>query len=204
MKLLRILQTGEFERLGSGETRKADVRTISATNSDLPEAIERGEFREDLYYRLNVIELRIPPLRERVEDIPPLVEHFIAQNPDASARQPSTRAWNALLEHDWPGNVRELENRIQRAVLLARSSEIEPEDLDLGNGARAVSEPGRSPSPTKSGADPETQEISAALEDANGVVAHAAKRLGLSRQALYRRMQRLGIDVERRPRRARN
>ncbi|HVR38593.1 MAG TPA: sigma-54 dependent transcriptional regulator, partial [Thermoanaerobaculia bacterium] len=121
MKLLRVLQSGEFERLGSSETRTADVRALCATNTDLRQAIARGTFRQDLYFRLNVIEISVPPLRERREDVLPLAESFLA-----SSKSLGDAARNALLAHDWPGNVRELHNRIQRATALSTADTITP------------------------------------------------------------------------------
>lgn len=179
-KLLRVLQTGEYERLGSSVTRRAKVRLISATNADLPSAIAAGRFREDLYYRLNVIELRVPPLNERKEDILPLARHFLA-----SDQRLSTAAQRALLMHSWPGNVRELLNTIRRASLLSTAAEITPADLALAP-ALATSElmPER---------EPDRAEIESALARARGVIARAARELGLSRQALYRRMEKLGL-----------
>ena len=121
-----MLQTGEFERLGSSTTRRVKVRVISATNADLPAAIADGAFREDLYYRLNVIELKVPPLAERKEDILPLARHFLADG-----QKLGVPAQRALLAHTWPGNVRELMNTIQRASLLSTAVEITPGDLGL-------------------------------------------------------------------------
>jgi DNA-binding NtrC family response regulator len=207
MKLLRVLQTGEFERLGSSHTRKVDVRIVSATNADLPRAIASGAFREDLYFRLNVIELRIPPLAERSEDILPLSAHLLAA---FAQRQPPCRlsdeAERALLAYDWPGNVRELQNRLQRASLVCRDGLIRPADLDLASEAQAPRP--RALEPTVSAArntkhavpsdDPERAQLEDALQRAGGVVAKAAAELGLSRQALYRRMERLGLSIERR------
>ena len=178
-KLLRVLQTGEYERLGSSTTRRATVRLISATNADLPTAIAQGRFREDLYYRLNVIELRVPPLAERREDILPLARHFL----EADQRL-STAAQRALLAHTWPGNVRELMNTIRRASLLSTSVEITPVDLALTPQAGAEMPPER---------EPDRAEIESALARARGVIARAARELGLSRQALYRRMEKLGL-----------
>ena len=177
-KLLRVLQTGEFERLGSSVTRRATVRLISATNTDLPTAISEGRFREDLYYRLNVIELKVPPLAERREDILPLAKHFLAQGQHLSAS-----AQRALAAHHWPGNVRELMNTIRRASLMASGEEIGPVDLGLPDA------PGVSPVER----EPDRNEIEGALTRAHGVIARAAKELGLSRQALYRRMEKLGL-----------
>jgi len=178
-KLLRVLQTGEFERLGSSVTRKVKVRLISATNSDLPAAIAAGRFREDLYYRLNVIELKVPPLAERTDDVLPLARHFIEGRPLSAASE------RTLLTHNWPGNVRELLNTIRRASLLATGPEITPADLGLTAAAQlAEHEPER---------EPDRAEIEMALSRARGVIARAARELGLSRQALYRRMEKLGL-----------
>ncbi|HJY41928.1 MAG TPA: sigma-54 dependent transcriptional regulator [Steroidobacteraceae bacterium] len=179
-KLLRVLQTGEFERLGSSTTRRVKVRVISATNSDLPSAITTGRFREDLYYRLNVIELKVPPLAERKEDILPLAKHFLEDE-----QRLSVPAQRALLAHSWPGNVRELMNTIRRASLLSTSAEISPADLGL------VMAPGTLEMVPER--EPDRAEIEGALTRARGVIARAARELGLSRQALYRRMEKLGL-----------
>jgi DNA-binding NtrC family response regulator len=133
-KLLRILQEREFERIGSNIPIKVDIRVIAATNRELAEEVEAGNFREDLYYRLNVIHIEMPPLRDRMEDIPQLVEHFLAKyrwKPDAIPTSISEEAVARLMEHDWPGNVRELENAIERAVVLSRGLTIMPEHLPL-------------------------------------------------------------------------
>lgn len=211
MKLLRVLQTGEFERLGSNQTQKVDVRILSATNADLKSAIKAGTFREDLYFRLAVIEIHVPPLVKRPDDILPIAEHMLSSYPlpDGSPRELSPRAAEALLEHDWPGNVRELGNRIQRATLVGKSQRIEPEDLGLVDADPSTTElvrpaanssaPPSSSFPGAGGADdPEAQEIQDAIDRASGVISRAAAELGLSRQALYRRMARLGITMERR------
>ncbi len=179
MKLLRVLETGRFERLGSNRERQVKVRVLSATNADLPAMIRAGAFREDLYYRLNVIELRLPPLAERPGDILPLAEHFLGPDKrlDASAQR-------ALQQHGWPGNVRELKNVIARATLLAQGEVIQAADLGL---------PAASSPRGGDAAEPDREAIEASLARAGGVVARAATELGLSRQALYRRMERLGI-----------
>jgi DNA-binding NtrC family response regulator len=196
MKLLRVLQTGEFERLGSNTTRKVDVRIVSATNADLRAEIAAGRFREDLYFRLNVIELAVPTLAERADDIAPLAEHFLALHGNSAGRGELTReALDALEQHDWPGNVRELENRIQRALLVCQKGKITASDLGLAAGRSAVSKP----PPADPADDAERQELEQALLRARGVVSRAAAELGLSRQALYRRMERLGVELERRP-----
>jgi DNA-binding NtrC family response regulator len=178
-KLLRVLQTGEFERLGSSQTRKVNVRIVSATNASLGEAIRQGRFREDLYYRLNVIELSVPPLADRRDDILPLARHFLEPGYELQAD-----ALRALQRHDWPGNVRELRNCIRRACLLAATPRIGAQDLMLPDSAAAEPAPQR---------EPERAEIEAALARHGGVIAKAARDLGLTRQSLYRRMEKLGI-----------
>ncbi|WP_437905908.1 sigma-54 dependent transcriptional regulator [Sorangium sp. So ce327] len=201
-KLLRVLQTGEYQRLGSSVTRKADVRVLSATNRDLPRAIAEGSFREDLYFRLNVIELTIPALRDRPEDIAPIASHLLdrlaARAADGERVTLGPRARHALAEHDWPGNVRELENRLTRAALVRKGETIEPHDLGLDAVARVPPAPAaHAASSAPSATSSERLEIERALVEARGVVAKAAASLGLSRQGLYRRMDRLGIQIER-------
>ena len=180
-KLLRVLQTGEFERLGSSVTRKVRVRVLSATNADLRAAIRSGAFREDLFYRLNVIELRVPPLGTRPEDVVPLARHFLEPGfiLDDGAEK-------ALRAYPWPGNTRELKNAIRRACLLATDNTIRAATLGL---------PAVEPTADARNQEhePDRSEIEHALEGANGVIAQAARALGLSRQALYRRMEKLGI-----------
>ncbi|MGC4094799.1 MAG: sigma-54 dependent transcriptional regulator [Polyangiaceae bacterium] len=208
MRLLRVLQTGEFERLGSSTTRKVDVRVVSATNADLKRAIREGRFREDLFFRLNVIELMLPPLVDRVDDVLPLARHFLTQLSPDTAVTLDDSAERALVEYDWPGNVRELQNRMQRAVLVCKNGVISAADLALPAAepeARAALTPRSTPgsanaAPRVEGDDNEREQIEAALARAQGVVSRAAAELGLSRQALYRRMDRLGMVVERRVR----
>jgi DNA-binding NtrC family response regulator len=183
VKLLRVLETGRFERLGGNRERAVKVRVISATNADLSTLIAAGQFREDLYYRLNAIEVRLPPLARRSDDILPLARHFLP-----SGKQLDHDAERALLVHAWPGNVRELRNTIQRASLLARGEKISVADLGLPTPATRASVA------SVSAEEPDRATIEAALARASGVVAQAASDLGLSRQALYRRMERLGID----------
>jgi len=189
MKLLRVLQNGEFERLGSSETRRADVRVLCATNSDLNDAVRRGAFRQDLLFRLDVVDIHVPPLAERAEDIVPLAEHFLAGFVRGSnvSRRLGDDARAALAVHDWPGNVRELENRIRRGVVTALNEVVTAADLGLtaGHGARTLFG--------------ERERIETLLRDASGSVASVARQLGVSRQALYRKMERLGIVLERRP-----
>ena len=181
-KLLRVLQTGEFARLGSNVTRRTRVRMIAATNTDLRAAIRDGRFREDLYYRLNVIELELAPLARRREDILPLARHFLG-----GGHELAPEAERALLRHAWPGNVRELQNVIRRACLLSGTPLIGPEALALpaAEAAESAAEPSL-----------DRATVEQALDRAAGVVAHAARDLGLSRQALYRRMEKLGIKSD--------
>ncbi|WP_036176540.1 sigma-54 dependent transcriptional regulator [Massilia sp. 9096] len=178
MKLLRVLETGRFERLGSNRERQVKVRVISATNADLQAMIRAGTFREDLYYRLNLIELKLPALAARPGDILPLARGFLAPG---KSLQPSAEA--ALQAHAWPGNVRELKNVMARANLLAQGEVIKPADLGLPV----------APTGGAQEAEPDRDAIVQALARAGGVIAQAAGELGLSRQALYRRMERLGI-----------
>ena len=182
VKLLRVLETGRFERLGGNRERTVKVRVVSATNADLPALIAAGQFREDLFYRLNAIEVRVPPLAQRSADILPLARHFLP-----AGKQLDADAERALLAHAWPGNVRELRNAIQRASLLARGEKIAAADLGLPAARTAT---------TNAGDEPDRAAIEAALARAGGVLAQAAAELGLSRQALYRRLERLGIVRE--------
>jgi DNA-binding NtrC family response regulator len=179
MKLLRVLETGRFERLGSNRERQVRVRVISATNADLPALIRSGQFREDLYYRLNAIELRLPALAERPGDIVPLALGFLP-----AGKILSEAAQDALRRHRWPGNVRELRNTVQRAALLAAGERVEAADLGLPSGAAA---------PVEADPEPDRATIEQALARAGGVLAQAAAELGMSRQALYRRLDKLGI-----------
>ncbi|MEO0579385.1 MAG: sigma-54 dependent transcriptional regulator [Pseudomonadota bacterium] len=185
-KLLRVLQTGEFQRLGSSSTRSVNVRVISATNADLAEDVAGGRFREDIYYRLNVIELEMAPLNQRRDDILPLAYHFLG---DDRALEADAEA--ALLGHDWSGNVRELENTIRRASLLASDTAISRSDLALPAQSQATSE---STVGSSHSAPADREAIENALQRAGGIVAKAARELGLSRQALYRRMDKFGIE----------
>jgi DNA-binding NtrC family response regulator len=179
VKLLRVLETGQFEMLGSSKTRTAQVRIVSATNADLPALIREGRFREDLYYRLNVIDIAVPPLADRPADILPLARHFLGQG-----LQLSEDAVAALQAHDWPGNVRELRNSIERAKLLARDSIVAVADLNLPAVQRAA--------PRE--ADHFSREVlEASLREAGGNISRAAQSLGLSRQALYRRLERFNL-----------
>jgi DNA-binding NtrC family response regulator len=187
-KLLRVLETREIQRVGSSKVRHVDVRVVSATNADLGELMAAGDFREDLLYRLNTVEIRIPPLRERRSDIPLLAEHFLGLEVNRYERPIegfSIPAMEALFGHPWPGNVRELRHTVERAVLMARGSLIEPSDLGLRRreeGAASLEE--------LTLHDAERLMIEKALERHQGNVTRAAESLGLSRSALYRRLQR--------------
>jgi DNA-binding NtrC family response regulator len=186
VKLLRVLETGQFEMLGSSRTRSSRVRILSATNADLPTLIRAGSFREDLYYRLNVIEIALPPLTERRADILPLARHFLGKD-----LQLSEDASAALWAHDWHGNVRELRNSIERAKLMARAGTVSAADLNLPAGQRV----GVDGDAARSGAETviSREAVEASLRDAGGNVSRAAQALGLSRQALYRRMERFNM-----------
>jgi len=181
VKLLRVLETGGFQRLGGNRERQVKVRIVSATNADLRALIGSGQFREDLFYRLNAIELALPPLAERPDDILPLARHFLPPG-----KQLGDDAVRALLAQRWRGNVRELRNTIQRAALLGRGAVIGAGDLGLA----ASSEPAS----TGAAEEPDRGAIEAALQRSGGVVSQAAAELGLSRQALYRRMDRFGME----------
>jgi len=190
-KLLRVLETGDFERVGSSRTRRANVRILSATNSDLGEEVGAGRFRQDLLFRLNTIEIHLPPLRERREDIPALATHFLKVHV-ARYRKPisgfDAPTLQALLAHSWPGNIRELDHAIERAVLMADRSTIRSTELGL----RADRDSG-SRIEDMSLEDVEGFLIKKAMARCEGNVSHAAKALGLSRSALYRRLQRFGL-----------
>ncbi|MFZ4527403.1 MAG: sigma-54-dependent transcriptional regulator [Undibacterium curvum] len=178
MKLLRVLETGRFQRLGANRERQVSVRIISATNADLPAMIKAGQFREDLYYRLNVIQLHLPALAARPDDILPLARAFLGKE-----KHLSEAACAALLAHNWPGNVRELKNLMQRVQLLSSAAQITVADLGLSVAvAKSLTEN-----------EPDKAAIEQALAQAEGVIAQAAAALGLSRQSLYRRMDRFGI-----------
>jgi DNA-binding NtrC family response regulator len=200
VKLLRVLQEREFERLGGTRTIKVDVRLIAATNRDLREALEQGTFREDLYYRLNVVPIDIAPLRERKEDIPDLVNLFIARFAADSGKPVkgiSPEAMRILVNHRWPGNVRELQNVIERACALANGTVLEPTDIHLDvrpakatNGASGFLPEGMTLEHW------EDEMIQEALRRANGNKSRAARLLGLSRNALRYRLSKIGISDE--------
>jgi len=190
-KLLRVLETGEFERVGSSRTRRVDVRIISATNANLHEEMSADRFREDLLFRLNTIEIRLPPLRDRKEDIPLLAQHFLSQHALRYRKRVTdfdVAAMQKLDNHTWPGNVRELDHAVERAVLMAQGSIVRASDLSLRSEREAA--------PRLEDLSLEEVErvlIQKALARFNGNVSQAAQALGLSRSALYRRLEKFGL-----------
>jgi DNA-binding NtrC family response regulator len=193
VKLLRVLQEREFERLGSNRTQHTDVRVIAATNVDLRAALEQGTFREDLYYRLNVVPMNIPPLRERKDDIPYLVEYFAKK----FGGQVSEGALERLMSYHWPGNVRELENVVERSVLLAQGPRVESGDVKIDTAPRRSSAAGASDHFLPEGMTLDEYEqlvIREALKRADGNKSQAARLLGLTRNALRYRLAQMGIE----------
>lgn len=188
-KLLRAIETGEFERLGSSQTRRVSVRILSATNANLPAEVQAGRFREDLLFRINTIEIHLPPLRERREDIPLLAAHFLRQHAQRyrkplSAFEPA--AMQALLDYPWPGNVRELDHALERAVLLATGERIRAGDLALREARDAAASPRLEEMSLE---EVERHLLQKTLARCEGNVSQAARALGLSRSAFYRRLQ---------------
>jgi DNA-binding NtrC family response regulator len=202
VKLLRVLQERQFERLGSNLTRNVDLRVIAATNVDLRAALEQGRFREDLYYRLNVVPISIPPLRDRREDIPFLAMHFVrklSKELGSVAKDISPAAMDRLIAHPWPGNVRELENTIERSLVLASGEVLQPADIRL-EAPRNM--PALSSQETPLLPEGETLEhweqmmIREALRRSNGNKSQAARMLGLTRNALRYRLSQMGLESE--------
>ena len=207
VKLLRVLQEREFERVGGAETVKVDVRIVSATHRDLEQQIANGTFREDLYYRLNVFPIRLPPLRDRPSDIPHLAEHFLqkyAPGAGKAVRGIDASATAALCAYPWPGNVRELENVVERALILARGPEITGADLEF---TRRAPPAGAAATPARGGAadsggrplgerlhEQERAAIVASIDAAQGNIAHAARALGINRSTLYYRLRKHGLE----------
>jgi len=202
VKLLRVLQEREFERVGDTRTVRVDIRVIAATNQDLDELVKQGRFREDLYYRLNVIPIHIPPLRERRSDIPLLILHFLKVfNTLRGGRVEgfSPEAMNLLMEYDWPGNVRELENLVERLVVLKGEGMVQPEDLPekIREGELIPSQRGGEKGTvnlSRAVSEFEKQLIIDALRKANGVKSEAAKLLGIKRTTLLEKMKRQKIE----------
>jgi DNA-binding NtrC family response regulator len=190
-KLLRVVESGEMERVGSSRSRTVDVRLVSATNADLKAAAEAGQFREDLLFRLNTVEIHLPALRERREDIPALALHFLTQYASRYRRPVKgldPAALQALMQYAWPGNVRELEHTLERAVLMCRAELIQPADLGLS------AQRGQAQNLEELSLEAvESILIRKALQRFQGNVSQAAEALGLSRGALYRRMEKHGL-----------
>jgi DNA-binding NtrC family response regulator len=190
-RLLRVLETGELERVGSSRTRRVNVRVLSATNADLNAEVAAGRFRQDLFFRLNTIEIQVPALRQRRQDIPPLAAHFLRRHARHYGKKLTgfdPAAIEALLEHPWPGNVRELDHAVERAVLMAGGQTVAPADLALRTGRE-----GAPPLEEMSLEEVEQYLIKRTFSKFGGNVSQAAQALGLSRSALYRRLQRHGI-----------
>jgi len=190
-KLLRVLETGELERVGSSQTRRVDVRLLCATNAQLHEEAKAGNFREDLLFRINTVEIHLPPLRDRREDIPPLAQHFLSMLRARYRKQVhgfSPAAMQLMMQYPWPGNVREFEHSIERALLLCGGEEIEPANLSIGSQRAAAS--------TMENMSIEEMEVTfirRVLRRCDGNISQAAESLGLSRAALYRRMEKYGL-----------
>ncbi|HYO80076.1 MAG TPA: sigma-54 dependent transcriptional regulator, partial [Bryobacteraceae bacterium] len=198
VKLLRVLQERELERLGSNRTLRIDVRVIAATNVDLRVALENGTFREDLYYRLNVLPISIPPLRERREDIPFLAQHFARKFSDEAGRECSIAAdaMDKLMAQEWPGNVRELENVIERSIVLCGSDVLRAEDIRIDT-ARSRPRSASTFLPDGMSLDAFEQSIMReALKRANGNKSQAARLLGITRNALRYRLSQMGLETE--------
>ncbi len=196
-KILRVLESGEFYPVGSDESQRTEARIVAATHRDLEEMVKDGSFREDLYYRLRVVEISIPALRDRISDIPLLVHHFVGRGCAELDREEATlprETLNALLEHDWPGNVRELENSIRRAVVVATGGVIRPEHLGLtgrGEGTAAAQE---EDGELRSLREMERRHVERALASTEGNRTRAAELLGISKSRLYRMMDKYGLD----------
>jgi DNA-binding NtrC family response regulator len=203
-KLLRVLEDGTFRRVGGTQELHADVRVVAATNSDLAEGMRSGRFRDDLYYRLNVIAIELPPLRERREDIPLLVEHFLATRQVGPLRsRVAPEAMQALLSYSWPGHVRELANVVERAQILAEGHVIQPDDLPEAVAAEAPAAGGNGGDPRHL-SEVERQHVRAVLQQEKGNKVHAARALGISRRSLYRLIEKYHLEGAGRAVRERN
>ncbi|MBV9507390.1 MAG: sigma-54-dependent Fis family transcriptional regulator, partial [Acidobacteriia bacterium] len=199
-KVLRALEEQRFEPVGGSRPVQVDVRVVAATNKNLDDEIARGNFREDLFYRLNVIPFFVPPLRDRREDVPVLADHFLSEFTTAYGRKPkelTPEAYRILVEYHWPGNVRELKNLIERIVILNPQVRVDARHIPLNRLRRQNDRP-----PDRSGSLQEVREaaereyILKKLEEANGNVTRTAELLGLERSNLYRKMKTLGIHTE--------
>ena len=207
VKLLRVLQESEFERVGGIKTTRVDVRLVAATNRNLTDDIEKGRFREDLYYRLNVVPIHVPPLRERREDIPDLTSHILEKfrsRLGKPVKEMSPGAINALVQYDWPGNIRELENMLERSVLFCEGETLELKDLPepirnaVGENVEIAASSARKDATLKQIVKAETDRVERnciikALEETGGNVTHAAKKLGISRKSLQNKMKEHGL-----------
>ena len=205
VQLLRVLQSGEIQRVGRDKPLKVDVRIIAATNRDLREEVRAGTFREDLFYRLNVFHIPVPALRERKDDIPLLVDHFLAKYAKRYGRPVksiSPAALSQMMAHDWPGNVRELEHTLERAIILCRTEELREVQVETGGMTLPISTPPllSAPSVEMGIAEAlnklEREMIVRALQDARGVQAKAARKLGISRSNLHYRIKKLNLDMD--------
>jgi transcriptional regulator with PAS, ATPase and Fis domain len=198
-KMLRVLQEREFERVGGNELVKVSTRVISATNADLEEAVKKGEFREDLYYRISVFPIKLPPLRERKEDIPLLSAHFLTKYSASEGKEVeeiSPEALELLMAYHWPGNVRELENAIERAVVLANPPEVQAKDLPTA--IRSLGEKKIYESDNKLSGWIEKLEEDAlrqALLECEGNISQTAKKLGIGRATIYRKAKKYGLPM---------
>jgi transcriptional regulator with PAS, ATPase and Fis domain len=197
-KILRVLQEQAFQRVGGNTTIRTEVRIIAATNKDLEAMVQEGTFREDLYYRLNVFSLTLPPLRKRKEDIPVLAEHFAAR--EDSRASISTQAMHLLMAWSWPGNIRELQNTVQRALILAEDGDIQvqhlPRELNLGLNQTQQEQVDESAHLDERLAELEKSFIIQALDQADGVQAKAAELLGIKQRSLWHRVKKYGINVQ--------
>ena len=199
LKLLRVLQDREITRVGGEEVIKVDVRIIAATNKDLLKEIEAGRFRDDLYYRLNVVTIAMPPLRKRSEDIPMLAQHFLEQFSERNRKQIkgfTPQAMDRLLRHEWPGNVRELMNAVERAVVLARAEYLDQDEFPLIS--RRTGSEGELPFEGAASGDLPLDEVEKAtilriLEHTNGNKSEAARRLGITRRTLHKKLKLYGV-----------
>ncbi|MEO6847580.1 MAG: sigma 54-interacting transcriptional regulator, partial [Chthoniobacterales bacterium] len=202
VKILRVLGEREFERLGSSKTIKTDVRIVAATNKDLSQLVAEGKFREDLFFRLNVVQLRMPPLRDRKEDIPLLTRAFLKDSAEENGkpfRELSPEAMSSFLNYDWPGNVRELKTAVEHGVVMATAAKIGVRDLPLfmrdrsTDSLASMHQNSSSPSDALNLQQTELALIMRALEESHGNRTEAANRLGISRRTLHRRLKELHI-----------